>query len=560
MTAPLSDAQKQGVESMIRGMNHPKSAPPDMSFTMGWDVVANYSETQINSLLAERHRSFTQKQSGMLQELRFENDEVDNRTHQKYKSFWHVKFGPPVIEFNARSVKTPCCSLKMEVIGGSVQWGSEAPVESFEPGWFVSLNNVPLASAMGELVEGKIQPEENTSIIPGTKPIHFDFDVVKQQHVVLAFEMDPNSITVTAIPPEDWNKDDSHSVTDSQFQDRFKAYFTGTKGGIGQLVDGVPRAFSYAIASVNNQTNSQGVELRPEKFQFATYCGSGHWENVTILSIFIQVVGGVSKPDSVNLQQRWTTQWYDNGIMPIPAGFSASLLLSSSLFKTTILQHGFKNSGWSLKDSPTPNEAVNKVTCLSSEKWNVAEQNIKYHQTSVFHVDGSNVNLKDCPLELSINQDDVNGPPSVRALWKIERSINWTAKWDFAYIGPNYEGASGTINATYQLCDTDNHALPRKLNSTVKVTDDDFKFDLNLQTKDFRMDQKEPNGISWDAWHEGMEKLWQQAPEVSVASFGIGFLRTTNLLLPGSKVMGINSTVGVKIPKDLVLVGDVVPA
>ena len=101
-------------------------------------------------------------------------------------------------------------------------------------------------------------------------------------------------------------------------------------------------------------------------------------------------------------------------------------------------------------------------------------------------------------------------------------------------IGHNYKGDSGTIDATYQLCDTDNHALSRKLNSTVQVTDDDFKFDLNLQTKDFRMDQKEPNGISWEAWQKGMDRHWHQAPGVSVASFGIGFLRTTSLLLPGS--------------------------
>lgn len=44
-------------------------------------------------------------------------------------------------------------------------------------------------------------------------------------------------------------------------------------------------------------------------------------------------------------------------------------------------------------------------------------------------------------------------------------------------------------------------------------------------------------------------------PPVNISSMGLGFFRTTNLLLPGSEVIDIDESVGVRVPKDLLLVG-----
>jgi hypothetical protein len=48
------------------------------------------------------------------------------------------------------------------------------------------------------------------------------------------------------------------------------------------------------------------------------------------------------------------------------------------------------------------------------------------------------------------------------------------------------------------------------------------------------------------------------SPRVDIAAMGLGVLRTTNLLLPGEKVINFDHEMGVRIPRDLVLVGDVV--
>lgn len=85
----------------------------------------------------------------------------------------------------------------------------------------------------------------------------------------------------------------------------------------------------------------------------------------------------------------------------------------------------------------------------------------------------------------------------------------------------------------------------------------DMKLDFKLQTKGFRMDQPERNPIEYDVWGKGMEGLWIWAPDVEVEAFEIDFLYATNLLMPGQHVIDFNKEVGVRIPYDLLLVGDV---
>lgn len=54
-----------------------------------------------------------------------------------------------------------------------------------------------------------------------------------------------------------------------------------------------------------------------------------------------------------------------------------------------------------------------------------------------------------------------------------------------------------------------------------------------------------------------MEGIWTSAPNVKISSIGLGFLRTTNILTPDARAIDFNEEIGLRAPKDIVLVGDV---
>ncbi|KAL7932792.1 hypothetical protein V8C35DRAFT_306791 [Trichoderma chlorosporum] len=545
-----TQAQKDAVKDMINKMKNPRKKPDSMSFTMGWDVVANYSEEQINKLLADRHS----RTKALLREIAFSSQDYDARTDETYTTKYVVNFGPPLLQFDPKSTSVPSCSIKMAILSGTVQFSEQGKIKQIAPGWSIELNNIPLATAAGKITEEGIINPDHLDLIAGTKPVHFDFEEEKTQHVVLGFHMDKDKVVVNPVPPADWDPNNlSHVALNNSFKNAFLQYFVGSATN-GEL----PRCFSYSIASVNNQASEMGVELRPEKFQFATYFGEGQFKNARLLSIFIQVHGGKGKGNTVKLQERWTTQWFDNEASPVPNGFSASLIISASLFTDVILARGFRDSNWEVRDITPPEEAVAKLECRNNEQWTLAAQDHPYGDTSIFHVDGFTANLHDSPMTLTIQQEDAGTGPKVYAHWPIERTIAWNATFKPLGVFGRSHLDSGSIKALFRLCDEHDFNRPRQLNSEIKIGDDDsLQLDLKLQTNTFRMDQGEKNAIHYDTWIKGMRGLWTKAPVAGVSSFSFGFLRTTNLLMPGQHVIDMNKEIGPRLPKDLVLVGDV---
>jgi hypothetical protein len=61
--AIASQRRKDAVAFMIGKMMKPTHPPTNNSFTLGWDVVASYAETEFKNLLSIRHQK---KESGML--------------------------------------------------------------------------------------------------------------------------------------------------------------------------------------------------------------------------------------------------------------------------------------------------------------------------------------------------------------------------------------------------------------------------------------------------------------------------------------------------------------
>ena len=540
-----TEEQQKDVAAMINKMINPIVKPVDLSFTLGWDVVASYSEGHINKLLETRHAS---DQGQMLRDIDVPTAYWDARTKKNYPCNYKLKFGPPLLQFNARAIGEPMCSLEMAILSGTEQYGDDKPT-NVDPGWKLRLNNIPLASARGQMVDGKV--DGTPDIVPGSKAVEFRYDN-EQQHVVLGFHMDESKVVVTAIPPPNVDPE-SGPYQKTDFQEKFKKFFTG---------DG-HRSLSYSIACVNNNT-AQDVttDLQPSKFQFVT-CASGvagEDDDLRVLSILIAVKGGGNTATSEDLQSRWQAQWSNNKAAPIPKGFTASLILSSVLVHKALLAPGFKKSDWDISNISPSEKALNKIEAKNSTSWTVPEQNIDYDITSKFHIDGFTVDLSKWPMVLELRQEDASKSLKAYAYWKIQQRVEWKATGKF--LGLDTKWDNGSLGLTYTLCNPEEkkHYEPRSLDCKIELNDEAFNLDLQLDPKSFRMDQSEPNQIKYDTWRKGMEDLWTKFPEVKISSVGLGFLRTTNLLTPDKAAIDFNEAIGLKAPKDFVLVGDLIQA
>jgi len=145
----VTDAQKEAVGSMVEYMMNVKPKPASLSFTMEWDVVPLYSESQLNRLLADRHGKAG---DGKIQEIAFEDEIYDERHSEQRKFLYRMSFGSPLIQFDAKLKDLPLCSLHMEVVSGTKQFGDGGTIYDLPKDWSIRVNNVLLAAVRGEML------------------------------------------------------------------------------------------------------------------------------------------------------------------------------------------------------------------------------------------------------------------------------------------------------------------------------------------------------------------------------------------------------------------------
>lgn len=120
------------------------------------------------------------------------------------------------------------------------------------------------------------------------------------------------------------------------------------------------------------------------------------------------------------------------------------------------------------------------------------------------------------------------------------------------------------------MCDQKDNDKPREIPCSVVLDDEKFDLNISLDSTLWKVDHGQtPGSGSWDdfadmaprtdIWDKALARVKKMSPEVSIQSIGLRFLRTTNLLTPDKEVIDFSEQIGVKIPRDLVLVGDVVP-
>lgn len=536
------EKRKNAVGEMVKAMQHPKHKREDISFTMGWDVVTTYSESQINSLLEKR---YDENKAKILHTLEMTVDLPQSYKKTPDRTHYVLKLGPPLLEFETTDGAQPLCSIKMRVIEGTITKHGGNPRKA-KPGWMIRLGQIPLASAKGTVSQGKLQG--NPTLTPAPDAIKFDPKKDETQHVLLAFELNEN-LTVEAFPEDPGSHSaEEAAFTNLEFRKAFREYFTKPASSQERL------SLSYAIASVNNQPNDGAPELRPVKFQFATF--STQDKNKSLLSIFLDVAGGPNTGQSDMLQDRWAKQWRDEGIMPVPEGFSATVMLSSVFFSTVILKNGLSRSGWAAEDVSPKDQPYSKIECRNTGTFDTPGYNDN-RGNETFRIDRAQIPLADYPLALTIRQDSEFQMPTIRGFWSITHGLIWEKRIVIPGLCELHD--QGTIAGQWYLCDQADPSRPLRLKETeLTLTNEALNLDLKPDIQEiFWFDPPEGDPIIRDLWRKAKEELETKKPNVKISPFGFGFLRMTNLLFPGEHVIEFDRNIGIRAPKDIILFGDV---
>lgn len=103
----------------------------------------------------------------------------------------------------------------------------------------------------------------------------------------------------------------------------------------------------------------------------------------------------------------------------------------------------------------------------------------------------------------------------------------------------------------------------------MQLTDETFDLEFGIPSDAWAVDfEQTPGSKEWDdaleidpperVWDNVKDKIRSYTPSFDVRGMGLNFLRTTNLLTPDQQVIDFNEEIGVRIPRDFVLLGDII--
>ena len=299
----------------------------------------------------------------MLTSIDIHTGTYDDETGDTKYSFRTLELGPPRIEFEGQAVMEPAVHLVLPVEGIYYQrsdqkkskLGEKRKQLDISNPYDVRLSGIKLGSVKGKYEtvmkpksQGKvasvdtlpvpIESSKKTVVFreDGTKPTQDSYEVA---WVVLDFPMDGAALNVdmvSNVKPGEPLHDQAFTMKNNVLG-AVKSYFKDGPARIDVL--------EYALATIKNTPQFNGaitVDLTPVSFRFATYASS---YQTSILSLFIHTLSGTDAGEKNDLQVKWMASWTNNKISPIPAGYTASLLISPGLALNTMLKAGLEKGG-----------------------------------------------------------------------------------------------------------------------------------------------------------------------------------------------------------------------
>lgn len=501
----VSDSEYSSMKDLVETMNGNDS-------TNGWDAVCSYTVKQLNAFLK---KSYEEKK--LVTNLSFEVEKVDELFDIKYSVKYEIKLASPTLRFIAGESGKAILTMPMESGTSQVvseQTGPKDPVEIPQNKYSIECV-IPLASITG-------RNETDATLVPHGEAVEFIEGDSEQAHIILNFS-NSNSATYKIMP----KPDPEDSTFDANFRNAVADYFIYNVSEI-----------DYALAAVNNDLppDSENITLTPKSFVF----DSSGKEESGVLSLYIQILEGKSEPGKLNP----SFQPGDTSILPIPQGFTASLILSYGLMTKVYIRKQLEKEGFAVTFQAAPrgrgifarvSKDVNVVADGGGQGGFVID---------AYYFKGLDFNLNDYPMDLIM----IDGGCG----------LGWSASGNSHWQNDPLTGSKhhGDVKLTLSFA---KGPEPIALNEDYEMS----IANMDVVSKDIDV-IKEGKSCHWYELQCSSSvplfysEMTFEVPPLYVDMYGLNFFCTTNLLAPGGEMIDFDRDIAVQTPHDFLMVGQLI--
>ncbi len=560
--------------------------------TNGWDVVCSYDLEKLNEMLSEKYKQGTLVASiPNLQiwdwVLDFNGLNVDT---------YDFELSAPILNFNldGRATLTMPISKATSTTQGFVLVKGDAvkdPSKYQTQTWYSSDDKTyNKISDQSKPKKGDCAIDENTwytiqtipppksesdttgkysligsipiSAILGDKQIYNKGTVVvfkdnspkDDAHIVLHFSnnaADPATFSISPQLDKDPNKE-------AKLLDTIRNYFSNSVNDI-----------DYVLNTISPQPAPDGkTVITPKSFVFATVTTG---DKKGVLSTYIQTTQnkGQGQTDPIFTVQNKSSS-------PIPQGNTASIIFSQDFIQNILiknpLEKSLKNCSVKFKSQDSGIQAniyssdvevdieISKIQTGSSPSPNGDPSSWTDYYVKV---DGDVLSSQDYPITMQLSGN------TAALAWNINKA-GFNYETGSQVIMPGYSstipwstdtGHKITIGISSNPSKPSTLSIDSKDNITITPT---LQFDKDTYTASVT---PKPNESCWDKIWNGdaasiinndlQSALANFAPKISFQIPGLNYFATTNILFPGTNVFVVDTTTGVQVPRDLMLLGNI---
>ncbi|KAF3941139.1 hypothetical protein ABW19_dt0210569 [Dactylella cylindrospora] len=582
------------METLIQGMGGDNR-------TDGWDVTVSYNIAKLNTFLRKKWTARPESDGPIEFTVPTMLPYIGpckqwKQKFHKYKaadSTWNFKVGAPTLQFSAEQRAV----LSMEVSGEitTQEYVVDEPADPEHPphvkeipvkpngppstdpisdGWVVKVNT-PISAVkaydsdiierkpVGEVLDLSDDPNHQGHIV-------FDFGIEGQDTATVAFEWEGEG------DPDEGDPDGSAIQTaDAELKKKLPA-------------------LEFSVASVNQKKDEGVTYLTPNQMVFAVYAPSPLTKEnrgIACLSVYIQTKESGNKVGTGEPKFKTNYNSGSQNTYPIPDGYSASIIINSDLFWDTLVWESIKASKNSAGDGTPFFDLPGKMPKSSQEgtglsvqlKWNI----LAPHESSSLYMpswwdenvsDGwwYDVDQDDDLMKFEIlyqcYKDEVEAAftncnsyhegaelliddkgnmlfkPNVDVMdlkWDYFSLPGIKTHWGHVHYQPLMASGYSARNVLSLVPDPD-PSKPPQINASYYLDTNDYTYTAVEQGSDTK------NYFGVTEWVKRFEY-----PTFS-GKMRLDFFATQNVFAPGTSPIKISTDAGLRVPHDILLVGDVV--
>lgn len=484
--------------------------------TNNWDVVCCYNETKINALLSEKYQ-----QGHLVSQVVFQCTYHDDLFDLDVTISAELTLKEPQLQFQLG--ERYLCLLTMPIEAGTYTMSSS-------DGRFKK-TDIPKEALMVTCLVPMAAISGDSAVHSGGQVVVFD-DALTMAQVILHFNNTEETVFDVKPMPNAEQQAAGLDLLKPQIKpaiiDQLKRFFK----------DNV-REIDYAVGGVAKVTSPAGqVTLQPKSFIFSASKPDVKTDGT--LNLYIQTQNsGNPQGDMVPAFQPGGTS-----MLPIPDGYTASMIVSADLLLKTYVQPQFKALGWTVS-SKAVGEGV-EVQLAKSDGVRIPG----VHKMGVDQEWSQDVNVsfQSNPFTVLLNKNNLN------VTWNFQQDVRWTSDFVCVQTGDvTHEDGVIQVNAS---C---NKLFPLKV-----AAGSELHFDFTLAQSDFSAGTTRKSGGCPDflssAGDIGSQIQASVLPKIGTFSFNlnnIDVFSVSNLLFPGKNIFNIDAQEGFHVPRDLILFGNV---